>query len=96
MDEDINKERTDLQKYAFYYERYFNNEIAIRSIAKLMRTINEEQKELATDLGLSLTQMEFLINSCLTLRNSKRILKWSYAYGFYLDNDLQRNLYEII
>ena len=34
--------------------------------------------------------------SSQVLRNSKRILKWSYGYGFYLNNDLQRNLYEII
>ena len=45
---------------------------------------------------MSLTQLEFLHEACQVLRNSKRILKWSYGYGFYLENDLQRNLYEII
>jgi ariadne-1 len=96
MDDEINSERSNLQKYAFYYERYYNNEIAIRSVAKLIKGIQEEQKDLAIDLVLSLTQLEFLIEACHVLRNSKRILKWSYAYGFYLENPLQRNLYEII
>jgi len=96
MDDEMNKERKDLQKYAWYYERYFNNEVAIKSIAKILKGVKEEQKSLAIELVLSLTQMEFLIDACYVLRNSKRILKWSYAYGFYLENDLQRNLYEII
>lgn len=96
MDDDKQKERSDLQKYAFYYERYHNNDVAIKSVEKIIKTYKQEQKDLAIHLSLSLTQLEFLLDACHVLRNSKRILKWSYGYGFYLDNDLQRNLYEII
>jgi len=96
MDDDTQKERTELQRYAFYYERYHNNDVAIKSVETILKTLKAEQKDVAINLMLSLTQMEFLIDACHTLRNSKRILKWSYAYGFYLSNDLQRNLYEII
>lgn len=96
MDDSNQKERAELQKYAFYYERYLNNDVAIKSIDKILKALKTEQKDVAITLMLSLTQMEFLIEACLVLRSSKRILKWSYAYGFYLNNDLQRNLYEII
>jgi ariadne-1 len=88
--------RQELQKYVFYYERYMNNNMAIESANKIMRNLKKEQKEIAINLSLTLTQLEFLENGCQVLRNAKRTLKWSYAYGFYLSNDLQRNLYEII
>jgi len=88
--------REELQKYVFYYERYMNNDMAIESANKIMKNIKREQKEIAINLALTLTQLEFLENGCQVLRNAKRTLKWSYAYGFYLNNELQRNLYEII
>jgi len=96
LDDDKNKERQELQKYAFYYERFMNNNIAIQSVNKIMKAIRKEEKDLALNLMLTLTQLEFLREACQVLRNSKRILKWSYGYGFYLNNELQRNLYEII
>ena len=61
-----------------------------------MQSLKKEEKDLAINLMLTLTQLEFLKDACQVLRNSKRILKWSYGYGFYLNNELQRNLYEII
>ena len=73
-----------------------NNNIAIQSVNKIMKALKQEEKDLAINLMLTLTQLEFLREACQVLRNSKRILKWSYAYGFYLSNELQRNLYEII
>lgn len=66
------------------------------SADKIMGNLKKEQKDLALSLNLTLTQLEYLLEACQILKNGKRILKWSYAYGFYLENDLQRNLYEII
>ena len=96
MDSEKSQQRQELQKYAFYYERFMNNKIAVDSANKIMKGIKAEEKEIAISLMLTLTQLEFLKEACQVLRNSKRALKWSYAYGFYLNNDLQRNLYEII
>jgi len=96
MDSEKQDERKDLQKYVFYYERYLNNNMGIESANKIRKAIKNEEKELAISLALTLTQLEFLEQGCQILRNVKRTLKWSYAYGFYLNNDLQRNLYEII
>ena len=73
-----------------------NNHLAIQSANKIMKAIKKEEKDIALNLMLTLNGLEFLREACQVLRNSKRILKWSYGYGFYLDNDLQRNMYEII
>lgn len=96
MNDDEQKKRGDLQRYAFYFERYLNNAQAIESVNKLMKNLKAEEKDLSFHLSLTLTQLEFLQNACQILRNAKRTIKWSYAYGFHLDNALQRNLYEII
>ena len=37
MDDDKNKQRLELQKYAFYFERYANNHSAIQSINKIFK-----------------------------------------------------------
>jgi ariadne-1 len=66
------------------------------STDKIMATLKKEEKDIAINLNLTLTQLEYLKEACQVLKNAKRILKWSYAYGFYLENELQRNLYEII
>jgi hypothetical protein len=53
-------------------------------------------KDLAISLQLTLLQLEFLEKACLVLSTCKRILKWSFVYGYYIQDPLQRNLYEII
>jgi ariadne-1 len=96
MESEKQKERIALQEYAFFYERYQNNNLAMKSANQILSQMKAEEKPLAIKLALSLIQLEFLTEACHVLRMSKRVLKWSYAYGFYLKNDLQKNIYAII
>ena len=45
---------------------------------------------------ISFNEMEFLPNALTIVEDSRIILKWSYAYGFYLDDKQERNLLEYL
>jgi ariadne-1 len=92
----MTKLQSDLEKYGWYYERYKNNEQAMMSAEKIRLKFKEEMKTVAIGLQLTLMQLEFLERACFVLTNCKRILKWSFVYGYYIQDPLQRNLYEII
>ena len=33
-------------------------------------------------------ELKFLSNACLTVIKWRNVLKWTYAYGYYLDKDV--------
>lgn len=33
-------------------------------------------------------ELKFLSNACLTVIKCRNVLKWTYAYGYYLDKDV--------
>ncbi len=87
-----NEAKKELEKYGFYWERYKNNENASKHAKNIRTDIMKEEKDVAIHLKLSLTQLEFLEKACDTLNACKTLLKWSLAYGYFLEDQLQSNM----
>lgn len=107
----ITTTKNGLERYMFYFSRYMNHQ---KSATLAKKAIDEEDaneeivKSLNSKFGLSVTDLQFVSIALRQIVDCRRVLKWTYVYGFYLteiDNQhikskelfeyLQRNLEEL-
>ncbi|KAL3519131.1 hypothetical protein ACH5RR_021720 [Cinchona calisaya] len=88
-----------LERYAHYYERWAANHVS-RETALLdtekMRTVY--LKELSQIQAESETMLNFIIDAWDQIVECRRVLKWSYAYGYYLPEEehVKKQLFEYL
>ena len=88
------KAKNDLIKYRFYYERY-NNHNRAEDIANIQaEKMGQSIKKLNQKCSYPLNELEFLQNAANSMVEIRRVLKYSYMYGYYLDDQKVKELYE--
>ncbi|XP_033513490.1 probable E3 ubiquitin-protein ligase ARI7 isoform X2 [Nicotiana tomentosiformis] len=74
-----------VQRYTHYFEIWASNE---KSRQKAFKDLNEMRdeglKELSELHNLPETELGFIIPAWQQIVECRRVLKWTYAYGFYL------------
>ncbi|CAI0465475.1 unnamed protein product [Linum tenue] len=77
--------RAEVKRYQHYYERWAENEksrqIAVNDLKNVRTNV---VSEIAGALGLNVSQLDFLIEAWEQIVECRRVLKWTYAYGYYL------------
>jgi ariadne-1 len=86
--------RASLDRYLHYYERWAAHE-ASRQIAR--ENMFELESTLAACAGSdeARTQIGFLMDAYTQILEGRRMLRWTYAYGFYADG-VKLNLLECL
>ncbi|KAE9450543.1 hypothetical protein C3L33_17555, partial [Rhododendron williamsianum] len=77
--------KMSIQRYTHYYERWATNESSRqKALAGLheMQTVN--LKKLSDKQSQPETQLKFMTEAWLQIVECRRVLKWTYAYGYYL------------
>ncbi|CAL5200088.1 unnamed protein product [Lathyrus oleraceus] len=77
--------KNSLERYTHYYERWASNQSSRqKALADLhqMQTINIEK--LSDTQCQPESQLKFITEAWLQIVECRRVLKWTYAYGFYL------------
>ncbi|KAG6551893.1 hypothetical protein Mapa_006509 [Marchantia paleacea] len=76
------------ERYRFYYERWAAHEVSrLRSSSDIQRVLPVQIEELSDLQFQPTSQLEFVREAWLQIVECRRILKWTYAYGFYLPDD---------
>jgi len=90
--------KNELQRYMWYYERYAghgrSNELAV----KLMPVIKSKMDMLHRLKNYPPAELEFLKEGCETVIKCHHVLKWTYVYGYYRDNQMSaqdKNLFQM-
>ncbi|KAL0349234.1 UNVERIFIED_CONTAM: putative E3 ubiquitin-protein ligase ARI7 [Sesamum angustifolium] len=81
-----NRERAKnvLARYTHYYERWDSNDKSRkRALSDLNQARNQHMEKLAGTQGESLAGVQFVIEAWNQIVECRRVLKWSYAYGYY-------------
>ncbi|CAI5524173.1 unnamed protein product [Closterium sp. Naga37s-1] len=77
--------KNSLEKYTHYYERWAANE---QSRVKALESLREMQtvkiEQLSERHSQPVSQLKFVIDAWLQVVECRRVLKWTYAYGYYL------------
>ncbi|WJX41920.1 putative E3 ubiquitin-protein ligase ari7 [Trifolium repens] len=91
--DDIEKRREmvkkSVEKYTHYYERWASNHSSReKAVADLQKMQTLHIKMLSDTLSIPETQLKFITEAWLQIVECRRVLKWTYAYGYYLpDNE---------
>ncbi|EQC29544.1 hypothetical protein SDRG_12793 [Saprolegnia diclina VS20] len=95
QDSDLSRAKTELERYLFYSTRYFNHAkaetICIKGRADAEAKVDDLQEMTVVDFQAVLKAMDLLIKC-------RRILKYTYVYGYYLDGKTtaEKQLFEYL
>ncbi|KAL6907833.1 hypothetical protein ACP4OV_002003 [Aristida adscensionis] len=74
-DERPREARAALDRYLYHYERWAANRASLRRVSEDVAALE------ASELG----RMAFLTAAYAQIADGRRVLQWTYAYGYYLD-----------
>ncbi|KAL1210197.1 putative E3 ubiquitin-protein ligase ARI11 [Cardamine amara subsp. amara] len=98
---DTKRERAKnaIDRYTHYYERWaFNQSSGLKAMKDLEKWQSGQLKKLTEKQKTSETQLQFTVDAWLQIIECRRVLKWTYAYGYCLpDNEeAKRNFFEYL
>ena len=81
-------------KLNFYYNTYKNIENSIEACNTLKFSLNEKINLLMAIHNVSISELDFIYDAIECAINSKRNLKNSYIFGYYMKDTNQKKLFE--
>ncbi|KAJ3035179.1 hypothetical protein HK097_004269, partial [Rhizophlyctis rosea] len=88
------KSRAALERYLHYYNRYANHEQSAKLDKDLYEKTEKKMEQMQTESKLSWIEVQFLKKSAETLLEARQILKWTYAFAYYLHRDNMTAIFE--
>eukprot|EP01138_Halocafeteria_seosinensis_P001560 gb/GECG01001598.1/.p1 GENE.gb/GECG01001598.1/~~gb/GECG01001598.1/.p1 ORF type:complete len:610 (+),score=98.56 gb/GECG01001598.1/:1-1830(+) len=85
-----------LDRYMHYFSRYANHEKARKTTERLLSDLREKLNSLQSVKGLTYKDVECLENACNLLMEARRVLKWTYVFGYYCENEAELLLFEFL
>ena len=87
--EDIRKRaKKHLEKYTHYYERWAGNESSRQQAVKDLKQMQKNYMGRLSDRQWATeAELKFITEAWLQIIDCRRVLKWTYAYGYYLPED---------
>ncbi|KAL8214269.1 hypothetical protein R6Q57_003718 [Mikania cordata] len=77
--------KNSLERYTHYYERWATNQLSRqKALADLHQMQTVHLAKLSEKQCQPETQLKFIIEAWLQIVECRRVLKWTYAYGYYL------------
>ncbi|CAH9137698.1 unnamed protein product [Cuscuta epithymum] len=77
--------KNSLERYTHYYERWATNQSSrLKALADLQQMQTVHLEKLSEVQCQPESQLKFIIDAWLQIVECRRVLKWTYAYGFYL------------
>jgi ariadne-1 len=89
--------KNSLERYMHYYERWASNQTSRQKAQADLHKAEKEQLAKLTDIfGIPETQLKFIIEAWSQIIECRRVLKWTYAYGYYLDDKVKSEFFEYL
>eukprot|EP00249_Psilotum_nudum_P022331 c28474_g1_i2 orf=611-2407(-) len=91
--------KNSLERYTHYYERWATNESSRAKALSDLQQMQAIQIEKLSDRQCQpVSQLKFVTEAWLQIVECRRVLKWTYAYGYYLpeNEDAKRQFFEYL
>ncbi|VAH49065.1 unnamed protein product [Triticum turgidum subsp. durum] len=77
--------KNSLERYTHYYERWAANQSSRQKALGDLQSLQNDKLEKLSDIqSQPESQLKFIIEAWLQIVECRRVLKWTYAYGYYL------------
>ncbi|CAI9093457.1 OLC1v1028959C1 [Oldenlandia corymbosa var. corymbosa] len=85
--------KQSLDKYIHYYERWIGNHNSRKKALADIEELQTKHLEKLRDIHYcTMSQLQFIKDALVQVAECRRILKWSYAYGYYFpENEPAKN-----
>ncbi|XP_045803120.1 probable E3 ubiquitin-protein ligase ARI8 [Trifolium pratense] len=95
------KERAkkSIERYTHYYERWASNQSSReKALADLQKMQSVDIDKIRASQDLPESQVKFITEAWLQIVECRRVLKWTYAYGYYLPENehTKKQLFEYL
>ncbi|PUZ45743.1 hypothetical protein GQ55_8G249500 [Panicum hallii var. hallii] len=78
--------KASLDRYLYHYERWAANHRSLQQVLKDMAALDRsELGKMADTVRASATDLRFLTRAYEQIAGCRRVLRWAYAYGYFLD-----------
>ena len=94
MEEKREKAKHELKKYMFFFERYNNHHKAGDHAKEMEPKIKLVLEKLNSEKDYPIAELEFLNEALHEVIRCRKVLKWTYAYGYYLEDEKEKALFE--
>ncbi|KQJ99205.1 probable E3 ubiquitin-protein ligase ARI8 [Brachypodium distachyon] len=89
--------KNSLERYMHYYERWASNQTSRqKALVDLQKAEKEHLKKLTNSYGIPETQLKFITDAWSQIIECRRVLKWTYAYGYYLEDKVKSEFFEYL
>merc|ERR1711874_943498 len=75
-----------LDKYIHYFERFMDHDRGMKFTVAQEEVIEQKVKTLHDMHNFDVIELQFLEDALRQVRSCRRALKWSYVYGYYLED----------
>merc|ERR1712187_741914 len=78
-----------------YFERFMNHDKGMKLTVREEKEMEGKVQILHDDHSFEIIELQFLYDALKQVRECRRVLKWTYVYGYYLENTgAEKNLFE--
>ncbi|KAF8057205.1 hypothetical protein N665_1263s0003 [Sinapis alba] len=89
--------KNSLERYTHYYERWASNQTSRqKALEDLQKTRLEKLEKLSDIQCTPESQLKFITEAWLQIIECRRVLKWTYAYGYYLPDHDKKQFFEYL
>ncbi|KAK3278739.1 hypothetical protein CYMTET_13334 [Cymbomonas tetramitiformis] len=90
--------RNSLERYMHYYERWAAHEKArVKAQEDLKEMSDDKLKRLSECQSTPVSQLKFVTDAWTQIVECRRVIKWTYGYGFYAElSQDRRNFFEFM
>merc|ERR1712113_1351361 len=84
-----------LDKYMFYFERFMDHDRGMKLTVREEQDVEGKVQTMHDRHGFEIIDLQFLYDALRQVRACRRVLKWTYVYGYYLETvGPEKNLFE--
>ncbi|CAG7900203.1 unnamed protein product [Brassica rapa] len=89
--------KNSLERYTHYYERWASNQTSRqKAMVDLEKARSEKIEKLSDIHGTPESQLKCITEAWLQIIECRRVLKWTYAYGYYLPDHDKKQFFEYL
>ncbi|EOA39378.1 hypothetical protein CARUB_v10012456mg [Capsella rubella] len=89
--------KNSLERYTHYYERWASNQQSRQKAMGDLQKMQSERLGRLSDIQCTPeSQLKFIADAWLQIVECRRVLKWTYAYGYYLSDHAKRQFFEYL
>jgi len=90
LDQAAAEEKSELDRYMFYYHRYDAHKMSFNAVMKQKGKLESRRTTLAKVFKIPIEDTAFLVETVNSLLQFFRALQYSYAYGYYIPRSSPR------